>query len=52
MIAFIDALLMHEESGVGRVLILSPVNAIYNWRKEIELWIPGVDCDYNVSTYM
>ena len=49
MIALIDALLMHEDSGVERVLILSPVNTIYNWRNEFDRWIPNYECEYNVS---
>ena len=49
VIAFLDALLLHEDSGVNRVLILSPVNTIYNWRNEFDKWIPGIDCEYNVS---
>jgi transcriptional regulator ATRX len=48
VIALLDALLMHEASGVNRVLILSPVNTIHNWRNEFDKWIPGIDCEYNI----
>ena len=50
VIAFIDALLNRQESGVSRVLILSPVNTIHNWMNEFNLWIPYSKCDYNVSS--
>ena len=49
VIALVDALLMHPDSGVHRVLVLSPVNTIYNWRNEYNRWIESWDCDYNVS---
>ena len=49
VIAFMDALLSHPDSGVKRVAVLSPINAIYNWKKEFEMWIPYFECDYNVS---
>ena len=48
VIAFIDALLNCQESGVSRVLILSPVNTIHNWMNEFNLWIPYSKCDYNI----
>lgn len=50
VIAFIDALLNCQESGISRVLILSPVNTIHNWMNEFNLWIPYSKCDYNVSS--
>ena len=47
LLAFVDALLNCEDSGVKRVLILTPVNTLYNWRNELERWIPTYD--YGVS---
>ena len=47
VIAFIDALLNARESGVSRVLILCPVNTLYNWMNEFGRWI--YECDYLVS---
>ena len=49
VIAFVDALLNCEESGVKNVLILSPVNAIHNWINEFHQWIPLMECDYGVG---
>ena len=49
MIAFVDALLNCEESGVKHVLVLSPVNAIHNWMSEFRRWIPMMECEYGVS---
>ncbi len=40
LIAFIDALLSCKESEVKRVLILTPVNTLYNWLNEFEHWLP------------
>ena len=49
MIAFVDAMLNCEGSGVKKVLVLSPVNAIHNWMNEYRHWIPLMECDYGVS---
>lgn len=49
MIAFADALMMCEESGVKKVLVLCPVNTVNNWKLEFFKWIPFKHCDYNVS---
>ena len=49
MIAFVDALLNCKESGVERVLVLSPINAIHNWMNEFRRWIPLMECEYGVS---
>ena len=49
MIAFVDALLNCKESGVERVLVLSPINAIHNWMNEFRRWIPLMECEYSVS---
>ena len=43
VIAFLDALLTLEESFVSRVLVLAPVNTLYNWVHEYHRWIPGAD---------
>ena len=48
-IAFVDALLNTEESGVKRVLVLCPVNTINNWKEEFFKWIPRTQCNYTVS---
>ena len=47
VIAIIDALVNARESGVSRVIILCPVNTIYNWMNEYERWIKK--CEYDVS---
>ena len=47
LLAFVDALLCCEDSGVKRVLILTPINTLYNWRSEFERWIPR-NYDYGV----
>lgn len=52
VIAFVDALLNCEESGIRHVLVLSPVNAIHNWMNEFRQWIPLMECDYSVSLFM
>ncbi len=49
MIAFADALLNCEDSGVKKVLVLCPVNTVNNWKVEFFKWISFRDCDYNVS---
>ena len=49
VITFVDALLNCEESGIKRVLILTPINAIHNWIHEFRHWIPLMECDYGVS---
>lgn len=49
VIAFFDALLRCEESGVKRVLVLCPVNTVNNWKIEFYKWIPFMQCDYMVS---
>ena len=51
VIAFVDALLNCEESGVKRVLVLTPINAIHNWMQEFRRWIPLMECDYGVSPW-
>ena len=48
LIAFVDALLNCEKQPVKRVLILCPVNTIYNWRTEFFKWIAFKDMEYNV----
>ena len=50
MIAFADALLNCEDSGVKKVLVLCPVNTVNNWRAEFYKWIPFMHCDYNVGS--
>lgn len=50
MIAVVDSLLVSTElTGVERVLVVCPVNALLNWRDEYEKWIPWSDRDYHVS---
>ncbi len=51
VISFVDALLNHKDSGVSRVLILSPVNTIHNWKNEFDLWLP-YNNDYHVSAHV
>lgn len=48
VIAFLDALLCVEESGIRRVIILAPVNTLHNWRNEFEKWISYDQCDYRL----
>ena len=48
VIAFIDALLSVEKSGIERVLVLAPVNTLHNWMNEFQKWIPYDKCDYHV----
>ena len=49
VIAFADALMNCEESGIKKVLVLCPVNTVNNWKLEFFKWIPFVHCEYNVS---
>ena len=49
VIAFADALLNCEESGMKRVLVLCPVNTVHNWKVEFFKWIPFLSCEYKVS---
>ena len=49
VIAFADALLNCEESGIKKVLVLCPVNTVNNWKIEFLKWIPILDCEYGVS---
>lgn len=38
-----------KDSGIAKVLILIPVNALHNWMKEFLYWIPNADRQYEVS---
>ena len=49
VIAFIDALLNHDKSGIRKVLILCPVNTVQNWKIEFFKWLSIMEIDYNVS---
>ena len=38
-----------KDSGIAKVLILIPVNALHNWMKEFLHWVPNEDRQYEVS---
>lgn len=40
VIAFIEALLRNENTGIKTVAIIVPVNTLENWKNELHKWIP------------
>jgi transcriptional regulator ATRX len=49
LIAFVDTLLCHKETGVKTVLIIVPKNTLSNWMAEFNLW--AGDSEYHVFNF-
>lgn len=48
VIAFLDALLYNEATGLKRMLVIVPKNTISNWVDEFQRWLNDEN-DYYVS---
>ena len=50
VIALLDALMLNSDTtNINTVLVLCPVNTLYNWSVEWNKWLPITLRDYHVS---